>query len=191
MPRTRDYRKEYQRRVARALELGLSPTQARGHPKANEKSLKAARREFDRRFETAVLAMNRGESLTAATRRAGLSRKLFTPLASKRRLIKRKGRRWVVNDKRMKRVLVASRGRLQKIWVDNYEDASLAGSHYSAIGNFVRDNDVSRLEPFEGLFVRAANGKRFPLETDPNELHRIAAMDSPPFHEIYEITSNH
>ncbi len=123
--------------------------------------------------------MNRGESLTAATRRAGLSRKLFTPLASKRRLIKRKGRRWVVNDSRTKRVLVASRGRLQKIRVDRFEDASLAGSHYVAIGHFVRTNDISLLEPYEGLFVRAANGKRFPLETDPYELHRLAAMDSP------------
>jgi hypothetical protein len=34
------------------------------------------------------------------------------------------------------------------------------------------------------------DGKSHPLETDPNALHRIAAMDTPPFHEIYEITSN-
>ena len=49
--------------------------------------------------------------------------------------------------------------------------------------------DIDLLEPFEGLSVRAIDGKKYPLETDPNELHRIAAMDTPPFHEIYQITS--
>jgi hypothetical protein len=37
--------------------------------------------------------------------------------------------------------------------------------------------------------VQAANGRRYVLETRPNELHRLAAMESPPFHEIYKITS--
>jgi hypothetical protein len=87
-------------------------------------------------------------------------------------------------------VPVITRGRIQTITVSGYEPARLAGAHQSAVGEFVRTNDISVLEPFVGQSVRAANGRKYLLETDPNELHRIAALDSPPFHEIYDITSN-
>jgi hypothetical protein len=66
----------------------------------------------------------------------------------------------------------------------------VAGEHFAAAGEFVRTNDYSVIKPFIGKTVRTPNGREHPLETDPNELHRIAAMDTPPFHEIYEITSN-
>ena len=73
--------------------------------------------------------------------------------------------------------------------MDGFEQASLVGKHHNAVGAFVRTNDIELLAQFEDLSVRAANGQLYLLETDPNELHRIAAMDTPPFHEIYQITS--
>ena len=73
--------------------------------------------------------------------------------------------------------------------MDGFDQASLVGKHHDAVGQFVRTNDIDLIEPFLGKSVRGANGREHPLETDPNELHRIAAMDSPPFHEIYEIVS--
>jgi hypothetical protein len=84
---------------------------------------------------------------------------------------------------------VITRGKIRPVTVRGYDEASLAGTHYHAAGQFVSTNNIALLKAFEGKSVRAASGRKFPLETDPNELHRIAAMDSPPFHEIYE-TSN-
>ena len=83
-----------------------------------------------------------------------------------------------------------TRGRIQPVTVASYEDARLAGEHWHGAGEFVRTNNIEFLKPFDGRSVRAVSGRRFVLETDPNAIHRIAAMDSPPFHEIYEITSN-
>ncbi|HUN77256.1 MAG TPA: hypothetical protein VMU40_22290 [Steroidobacteraceae bacterium] len=81
-------------------------------------------------------------------------------------------------------------GRFRVLTVPGYNEARLVGEHHYAAGEFVRTNDPSFLKPFRGQSVKAVSGRRYPLETDPNALHRIAAMDSPPFHEIYEINSN-
>lgn len=81
-------------------------------------------------------------------------------------------------------------GRVLKPTVRGYEQARLVGEHHHAVGQFVATNNLEFIKPFEGRSVEAVNGRRYPLETDPNALHRIAAMDTPPFHEIYQITSN-
>jgi hypothetical protein len=80
-------------------------------------------------------------------------------------------------------------GRPRVLTVRGYEPARLVGEHHHAAGEFVRTNDIKLIQPFRGRAVQAVNGRRYVLETDPNALHRIAAMDSPPFHEIYEIVS--
>ena len=82
-----------------------------------------------------------------------------------------------------------TKGRIRVVTVDGYEEARVAGQHYQAAGELVRTNDISVIKPFKGRSVRLTTGKQIPLEIDPNALHRIAAMDSPPFHEIYEILS--
>ena len=106
-----------------------------------------------------------------------------------RRLVRRLGRRWLLKKNLLRRVLVITGGRIRKLIVDTQKDARLAGKHYNAVGKFVSTNDITQIDPFKGRFVQAANGRRYVLETDPNVLHSIAAMDTPQFHEIYEITS--
>jgi hypothetical protein len=83
-----------------------------------------------------------------------------------------------------------TRGRIRIVTVPSYEEARLAGEYWHGAGEFVRTNDPGFIKPFRDRAVEEVNGRRHPLETDPNSLHRIAAMDSPLFHEIYEITSN-
>lgn len=144
----------------------------------------------DPRLEFAVREMNRGRSLTATARALGLSSKRLQEHLRRKRLIKRKGSRWVTKDKRLRRVPAMTGGRFRVLTVRGYEQARLVGKHHHAVGEFVRTNDIKVLKPFKGRSVRSINGRDFVLETDPNALHRIAAMDSPPFHEIYEITSN-
>jgi hypothetical protein len=88
------------------------------------------------------------------------------------------------------RIPTPSGGRFRVLTVRGYEPARLAGEHHNAAAAFVRTSDISLIESFKGQSVQATNGRRYPLETDPNTLHRIAAMDTPPFHEIYEIISS-
>jgi hypothetical protein len=134
--------------------------------------------------------MNRGRSLSSTARALDLPPKLLQEHLRRKRLIKRKGNRWVTKDKRLRRVPAMTGGRFRVLTVRGYEQARLVGKHHHAVGEFVRTNDIKVLKPFKGRSVRSINGRDFVLETDPNALHRIAAMDSPPFHEIYEITSN-
>jgi hypothetical protein len=141
-------------------------------------------------FEAAVREMNRGRSLTAAARDSELSRKQLKDYVIRRRLGKRKGERWVTKDNRPRRVPVMTKGRFRVLTVRGYTEARLVGEHHQAVGEFVRTNVIELIEPFKGQSVQTVSGRKYALETDPNALHRIAAMDTPPFHEIYEITSS-
>lgn len=136
--------------------------------------------------------MNRGSSLTTAARNLGLPRKQLQNYLTRRRLVKRKGKssRWVTKDNRLRRVPVMTGGRFRVLTVRGYERARLVGEHHNAVGEFIRTNKIAPIRPFEGKSVQAVTGREYPLETDPNALHRIASMDTPPFHEIYEVTSS-
>jgi len=84
--------------------------------------------------------------------------------------------------------VITTRGILN-LTLRGYEQARLVGEHHEAVGEFVRINKIELLDLFKGRAVQAANGSRHTLDNQPNEIHRLAAMDSPPFHEIYRITS--
>ena len=185
----RDYRAEYRRRIAQGLARGLTRAAARGHAKPKAKRRKDGSFPADPNLEAALLELNRGQSLTAAARSFGVTTKRLREYASQRKLVRRQGRRWVPRDKRLRRVPVISRGRVRVITVPGYEPARRVGEHFQAVGTFVQTNDIELLKPFRRGFVRSIDGKEHPFETDPNTLHRIAAMDTPPFHEIYEIVS--
>ena len=167
---------------------------ASSRPRKPAASLKKQRRRKRLRssplIEIAVREVNRGRSLTATARSLKLSPRDLQRHLRQRGLLRRKGKRWVFADNQLRRVLVITAGRIRRVIVSGYENANLAGQHYNAAGVFVRSNNVNVLKPFRGRSVTASNGGRYLLETDPNALHRIAAVDTPPFHEIYEITSS-
>lgn len=184
-------RKPKRRRKSEARRVQRSGPR-RGKVTAGPKKPKRTPKRFpsDPRIEIAVREMNRGRSLTATARSLQLSPKDLQRTLRQRQLAKRKNRRWVINDNRLRRVPVMTAGRVLKLTVRGYEPARLVGEHHNAAWEFVRTNDIQLIEPFRSRTVEAVNGRRYVLETDPNALHRIAAMDTPPFNEIYEITSN-
>ncbi len=190
MPKKRDYQAEYRRRVARGLARGLTRSQARGHPKPGEPSVRPRKSEPDPRLDDALLSMNRGQSLTSAARSHHISANRLSRFLSEQGLAELKGRRWIPTDNRPRQIPVMTGGAMRVLTLVGFKQASLVGEHHYAAGRFVRTNDIEWLSPFEGQFVRDINGRKYPLETDPNAIHRIASMDDPPFHEIYEITSN-
>jgi hypothetical protein len=174
--------KRVARRTSRAQRKAARPLKPL---KRSRKSLKS-----DPRLEAAVLEMNRGRSLTTAARDSQLSRKQIQDYVTQRRLGKRKGQRWITKDNRPRRVPVMTKGRFRVMTVRGYDEARLVGEHHHAVGEFVRTNAIELIRPFRGVTVETVGGRKYPLETSPNALHRIAAMDTPPFHEIYEITSS-
>jgi hypothetical protein len=161
------------------------PAAARRKPKQVRKRLPK-----DSLTEVAVRDMNRGQSLTAAARESNVPREQLKKYLTDRRLAKRKGQRWVTSDNRPRRVPVMTGGRFRVLTVRGYDEARLVGEHHHAVGEFVRTNAIELIRPFKGQTVQTFSGRKYPLETSPNALHRIAAMDTPPFHEIYEITSS-
>jgi hypothetical protein len=160
-------------------------------PAAKPKKLKRARKRLrsDPLVEIAAREMNRGRSLTATAQSVRVSRADLLKRLRRQGLVKRKGDRWVPRDNRLRRVPVMTNGRIQNLTLRGYDQARLVGEHHQAVGDFLRTNDLALLKPFKGRTVQTVKGRRYVFETDPNALHRIAAMDSPPFHEIYEISS--
>lgn len=141
-------------------------------------------------IEIAVRKMNQGRSLSAAARSVRLPSADLQRLLKKLGLLKRKGKRWVFSDDRPRRIQVVTEGRTRNVIVRGYEQSHLLSEYHHAVREFLRTNNLKTLKPFKDRTVQAVSGREFILETDPNALHRIAAMDSPQFHEIYEITSN-
>jgi hypothetical protein len=191
MSRKRDYKAEYQRRKQRGLAKGLSLSQARGHPKPGEASLRTGRKapEPDPKLEAAVKLLRAGKSQSAAAKEAGVTAERLRRFTYGNKLAKRVGRKWVMTDERPRRVPTLSKGDIKSVTVPNFEEASKAGSYWNAAGQFVRTNEIEYILPFIGEGLTDLKGRFIPFETEPNALHRIAAMDTPPFHEIYQIIS--
>lgn len=188
MPRRRDYGGEYQRRLARASARGLSRSQARGHARAGEAPLRSPRPiESDRKLETALKALRRSGKQAAAAKEAGVSAERLRRFLRENGLAERQGGKWLINDRRRKRMTVLSKGEARELVFDQHEQTSLNGRHLAAVQQFLRSNDRELLFPFEGQAVTDARGKPHPLETDPNALHRIASAGSEVFHEVYRL----
>lgn len=141
-------------------------------------------------IEIAVREMNRGRSLSAAARSVRLPSTELKRILKKLGLLKRRRKRWVFSDDRQRRIQLVTEGRTRNVTVLGHEQAHVVSEYHHAVRAFLRTNNLKLLKPFKDRTVRTMNGREFVLETDPNALHRIAAMDSPQFHEIYEITSN-
>lgn len=172
-----------------------SPVARRPVRRITKKSRKATKKpsrhpRLGVKAEAAIQLLNRGRSFSAT------ARTLRLPIGDLQRALKRKGlahrrgKRWVFKDSRLRRVQIITKGRTRNLGVQGYAAARLIGEYHNAVARFLRTNNPKELRRFVGRVVEAANGRTYVLETDPNELHRIAAMDTPAFHEIYQITSN-
>jgi len=187
LPRQRDYKAEYQRRIANAGKRGLSRSQARGHARAGEAAIKPKAIKSDERLEAALKLLRQTGSQGRAAKEAGVSAERFRRFLRSNSLATRQGRQWQITDNRTRRMTVVSEGDGRELILRDFEQASLNGRHLAAVGAFVRTNDIDLLRPFEGQSVIDADGQSHPLETDPNALYRLAHAGSEVFHEIYRL----
>lgn len=190
MARKRDYKAEYQRRIANGKKRGLSRSQARGHPSIKDVSVSNAKavRPNDQ-LEGALRALRSGLTQKAAAQSVGISQDKFRRFIYGHGLATRHGKSWIMTDDRTRRVLTIHKGESKSVTVARYTEAQKSGEYNDAVGVFVRTNDPTVLEPFEGDGLTDHKGHFFLFETDPNALHRYAAQDTPAFHEIYQIVS--
>jgi hypothetical protein len=185
--RKRDYRAEYQRRIERGQSRGLSRSQSRGHPKADEKPIRAPRPIPDKQFQISLKALRSGSTLREVAKQIRVSPERFRNQATALGAIRKQGGRWVVKKSLPRQMLVYTDGQSLRITISQFREASKLGQYMAAVGRFLRTNDAAHLEPFIGKSVRDSKGNRYPLETNPNPLYRIAATGSETFEQIYRI----
>jgi len=186
MPRQRDHKAEYARRLARAFAQGLSRSQARGHARPDEAPLRPAKPKDAERIEAAYKDMRRTGSLTKAAKTHGISPERLRREVKAQGLAERSGRGWRFTDTRARQMPVLTSGEVVEVKLAGYDQAALNGAHLNAAWQFVRTNDRDLLAPFVGQSVTDTAGNSYPLETDPNALHAIAATGEA-FHEIYRL----
>ncbi|GHF16581.1 hypothetical protein GCM10017044_08610 [Kordiimonas sediminis] len=192
MSKKRDYKAEYRRRIERGLARGLSRSQARGHPKAGERGITSGvtKPTSTPELETALMHLRDGQTQKDAANKAGVSTDKFRRFLYGNKLATHQGRKWILTDDRPRRVAAITDGRIKAVTVPNYSEAEKAGSFYHAVSKFISTNQPAYLLPFLEDGVNDIKGNFIPFETNPNELHRIASMDTPDFAEIYQIISN-
>lgn len=187
MVRSRDFKAEYQRRIANAEKRGLSRSQARGHARPGEASISSRSGIDPTRFNAALKELRQTGSLTAAAKSQRMAPESLRWFLRENALAERRGRGWHITDDRLRQMTVISDGDIQDVILRGFDEASLNGRHLAAVRNFIGTNDIELLLPFEGVAITDAKGRAHPLETDPNTLHRLAAAGSELFHEIYRL----
>ena len=187
MARKRDFKAEYQRRIANAGKRGLSRSQARGHARSGERSVRDKPIASDERLEAALRLLRQTGNQGAAAKEARVAPERFRRFLRQNALADRKGRTWRITDSRPRRMTVLTAGESKELTLAGFSQASINGEHLTAVRAFLGSNDIDFLRPFDGRSVIDAEGKSHLLETDPNRLHRIAAQGEAVFHEIYRL----
>lgn len=97
---------------------------------------------------------------------------------------------WTFADLRSRQVRIFSEREQRVIWVPSYEQAALAGAYEHDAHALLEDPDrllTSFLDKYEDRFVRDVTGRWHRLETDINEIYRLAHAYPEPFSEFYQI----
>lgn len=188
MRKNRDFKKEYQRRIANAAKRGLSRSQARGHARAHEAPARpCSQPAHDDRLEAALRELRHSGNQAAAAKSAGIAPERFRRFLRKNVQIEGRGRSLKIRDDRLREMRIISEGEYQDILLRGFDATSFAGEYMNAAWSYITSGEIELLAPFIGRAVIDANGKSYPLETDPNTLHGLFNAGSEVFTDIYRL----
>lgn len=187
MAAKRNYKAEYQRRIASAAKRGLSRSQARGHARADEAPVQSTSIVGDKRLEDALKLLRRTGNQGRAAKEFGISAERFRRFLRANGLAERQGRKWTITDNRTRHMTVITDGEARQMDLRDFAQSSLNSQHLNAVQAFLRTNDIDLLRPFEGQSVIDAKATAHLLETDPNALYRLAHAGGEAFHEVYRL----
>jgi hypothetical protein len=159
--------------MAKALDKGLSRSQARGHPKPSESAVnvrRAMRPIEDARLQLGLRVLRQEGSLSSAAREAKISPERLRRVAIEKKLIERQGRRWAVRHDLPRRMLLFSNGKELTVIVGDFDAASKIGRYMAAVRKFLRTNNPDGLGEFAGQSVTDVSGKTHVFETRRNTL---------------------
>lgn len=188
--RTRNYKAEYERRVARGREMGLTRSQARGHPRHHEPYVSTLPkvRPWDPQLEEGLKRVRDGQTLSEAAGHIHVAPERLRSYITRTGVARKERSRWKIGpDARQRQMLVYSRGRELHLILPDYESANLAGRYMSAVGQFLDSNDPSLLAEFAGQGVTDVEGAYHPFELGENTLYRLSETGTESFEAVYRI----
>lgn len=183
----RDYSAEYKRRIARGKAKGLSLSQARGHPKANENYVGKSKPIADNKLQISLKSLREGNSLSDAAKEIRVSPQRLRNQAKQLGAIRKKGNRWIVKNTLPRKMLIYSDGEALPLIIGKFHYASKLGRYMAGVKRFLRTNDIKHLKPFIGKSIKDQNNKTYIFETNPNLLYRIATSGNESFEQVYRI----
>lgn len=161
--------------------IGKWPSSRKRKPRRQSKT------QQDRRLQFGLRLLRTENSIADAARKSGIAPARLRAYAIKKKVLVRHGKRWIVEKDIARKLLIYSGGKEHAITVAKFHTASLVGTYMAGVRWFLQTNDLNHLEPFAGKFVTDISGKRFPLETRPNVLHRLANSGGNSFEDIYRL----
>lgn len=138
------------------------------------------------RLQRALTTLRDTRDIKAAARTARTTTTKFKREAVGRKLIKKRGKGWVVSRDLHREMSIYSEDRQVAVKL-RIGSSRLAGKYMSAVGAFLRSNNVRILDDFIDRGVKDIAGKRHVFETNPNTLYRLASTTDEAFESIYRI----
>jgi hypothetical protein len=181
----RNYKEEYQRRVARGLAKGLSRSKSRGHPKVSELE-KQASQIVDRysKLERGLKLIKEGKSQKAAAKTVGVSIERLRIFLHSNTQAKRVGSKWKIQDNRSDAFRIGSLGRIVIVSL-TMDEGSKVGLYWNVVNKYLDSNDTAHLRNLKATSVTDIYGKVHQFELRPRRLNRLDGVDELKFQEIY------
>lgn len=164
------------------------PTKEKTRPrKRSGFTFKRKRRPLsDVKLQRGLATLRNTGDLAAAAKAARMSPAKYKREALKRNLIKKRGKSWIVSRQILREMSIYSDGRQLTIKLKT-GSARQVGKYMSAVGAFLRSNNIRILDEFIDRGVKDIAGKRHVFETNPNALYQLASSTDEAFEAIYRI----